>query len=101
MLSAVWIKALMSDTTNGPKSENSCLLLNSRYVLMFGGCFQERKPYLPCASYSYDPLLYDVTKPGWQDYTYHINGYFVPPNVSDIIGGEYSTLLLPQWIEEA
>jgi hypothetical protein len=41
-------------------------------------------------SYSYDPLLYDVTTPGWSDYTYHINGYFVPQNVSDIIGGELS-----------
>jgi hypothetical protein len=51
-------------------------------------------------SYSYDPLLYDVTKPGWQDYTYHINGYFVPQNVSDIIGGEYSAQLSPQSVNE-
>ena len=81
----------MADTTNGPKSENSCLLLNSRYVLMFGGCYPEQNPYWPCLSYSFDPLLYDVTRPGWSDYTYHTNGYFVPQTVSGIIGGEYST----------
>ncbi len=90
--SGVWIKAPLPDTTNGPKSENSCLLLNSRYVLMFGGCFQDQKPYQPCMSYSYDPLLYDVTEPSWQSYTYHTTGYFVPQNVSDVISGEYSTL---------
>ena len=97
--SAVWIKATLSDTTNGPKSENSCLLLNSRYVLMFGGCFQDQNPHRPCMSYSYDPLLYDVTIPGWQNYIYHTNGYFVPQNVSDFIGGEYNTLLLPQFVK--
>lgn len=90
--SGVWIKAPLPDSTNGPKSENSCLLLNSRYVLMFGGCYQDQNPYRPCMSYSYDPLLYDVTEPNWQPYIYHTTGYFVPQTVSDVIGGEYSTL---------
>jgi hypothetical protein len=67
---------------------------------MFGGCYQDQNPYRPCMSYAYDPLLYDVTKPGWQDYSYHINGYFVPQNVSDIIGGEYSPQLSPQSVNE-
>lgn len=42
-------------------------------------------------SYSYDPLLYDITGPGWQSYTYHTTGYLVPQNISDVISGEYST----------
>jgi len=48
-------------------------------------------------SYSYDPLLYDVTEPGFQDYGYHTYGYFVPQIISDIIGGEYGALGCLDW----
>lgn len=71
VLSAIWNKISIFDPTNGPESGSSCLLLNSRYLLMFGGCYPEQNPYRPCMSYSYDSLLYNVTKPDWEDYTYH------------------------------
>ncbi|RMZ87517.1 hypothetical protein DV736_g5257, partial [Chaetothyriales sp. CBS 134916] len=56
-------------------------------LTIFGGCYNDPAYNMSCASYSYDPLVYNIASASWSNYAYHALGYFVPPIVSNVIGG--------------
>lgn len=68
----------MFDQTNGPKSENSRFLLDSKCESCFGGSFHGYNPDRPRLNYSFDPFLCEITKLGSQDHIYNVDVYFVP-----------------------
>jgi hypothetical protein len=84
--SSVWIRLQTADTTNLPKPGSSCNLIHDRYVFMAGGCWGNGIGN--CVSYSYNPLLYDISVGDW-NWNYNVNttGYTVPKQIQDIIGG--------------
>lgn len=88
--SAVWIRAQTNPDfiPNYPPAERSCLLLNSRFLLMFGGCLLDANTHKPCMSYSPGPVNYDISLLRPVDYAYHAVGYLVPESVSKVIGGK-------------
>lgn len=54
---------------------------------MFGGCLFDPYRGVPCARYSYNPLVYELELMLIDHYTYGENGYLVGKNISDVIGG--------------
>ncbi|MCJ1394522.1 hypothetical protein MMC18_007401 [Xylographa bjoerkii] len=87
--SAIWIRLYTADITNNPKTGSSCNLINDRYVLMAGGCWGTGIGN--CASYGWDPLLYDIVLGDWSwSYDPALEGYFVPDQVYNVIGGNDS-----------
>ena len=83
----------MLDVVFTPRAENSCILLSSHLVMMFGGCLFVSTNHEPCMSfldtvYNYDlrtlmPNTYPGSGPG------NSQGFQVPTMISDIVGGKY------------
>ncbi|KAK4186670.1 hypothetical protein QBC35DRAFT_500646 [Podospora australis] len=85
--SGIWIKARFNDPFSSPKIENSCVLVNERFVWMFGGCFFDPSPGKPCKAYSYNPLVYGLGPLKIADYRHNEVGFLVEKTISNIIGG--------------
>ncbi|CAM1509067.1 Fc.00g028060.m01.CDS01 [Cosmosporella sp. VM-42] len=75
---------------NYPTAGSSCLLLNSRFMLMFGGCLLDVQTGQPCKSYSDGPFNYDISLLLPLDYTHQTVGFQVPQRISNAIGGNSS-----------
>ncbi|KAK5660025.1 hypothetical protein OQA88_13493 [Cercophora sp. LCS_1] len=85
--SAIWVKARLDDPFSSPKIENSCILINDRFIWMFGGCLFDPYNGMPCMGYSYDPLVYGLGSLKIAHYRYSEDGFLVHKNISEIIGG--------------
>ncbi len=87
----VWMKAPLSNQTNAYRSDGTCLLLCDRLVLVSEGCWipsvQSSSDPRFCMHYSFDNLIYDITRLNWATYSPESRGYLVPSQVSEIIGG--------------
>ncbi|KAK4213352.1 hypothetical protein QBC37DRAFT_423209 [Rhypophila decipiens] len=84
---AIWIKARLSDPYSSPKVENSCFLVNDRFIWMFGGCYFEGQNQSHCMGYSYNPLVYDMQLLHIDNYKSQPFGFFVHDNISAVVGG--------------
>lgn len=75
-----------SDTTNTPKAGSTCNLVHDRYVFLADGCWGTGIGN--CASYGWDPLLYDLTIGDFHfEYDPRATGYIMPPAIYKVIGG--------------